>query len=43
MATPLFCEIFGDFLNTELREKLNGAILKKCDLDTDARTLIAGL
>ena len=43
MATPLFCEIFGDFLSQELREKLNGAILKKCNLDTENRTLLAGL
>ncbi len=43
MATPLFCEIFGDFLSEELRQKLNGAVLKTCDLNTDNRSLTAGL
>ena len=43
MATPLFCEIFGDFLSEELRQKFSGAILKKCNLDTESRSLVAGL
>ncbi len=43
MATPLFCEIFGEFLSEELRQKFGGAILKKCKLDTENRSLAAGL
>ena len=43
MATPMFCEIFGDFISAELKENLSTAALKKCNLDPDTRTLSAGL
>ena len=43
MATPMFCEIFGDFIGAELKEALSGALLKKCNLDPDTRSLKAGL
>lgn len=39
MAKPLFSDIFGGFITGEYSQRLDGALIEKCRLDTEKRTL----
>ncbi len=39
MLTPKFLEIFGEYFSSELQNKFLDAVMKKCDLDINNRTL----
>ena len=43
MATPLFLEVFGEYFGTELKDDLSLAVMDKCNLDIESRTLLVSL
>ena len=43
MATPLFLEVFGEYFGDELKDDLSLAVMDKCNLDIDNRSLLISL
>ena len=43
MATPLFLDVFGEYFGDDIKSDLLAAVMSKCNLDIESRTLLVSL